>query len=262
MADRYPFFALGAGDVVGDGSVELQWKTEFRDPLRPLGHSIPTWVAIGNHEKNSPFWYSHVSYPPSLPSDPGSESFYYFTYGNVFVLVIDTNKIFYDIEIDPENPTTTEASRWLRAALASDEAKAATWRIAMGHENAFSESWSPGDCGYEGTTTVRKWLWPKLVENKFHAYLSGHTHAYERGMKDGVVQMILGGAGGGLDEWCKDFPETKVVRYVHHYLYFEAGCDTLKISAFTQENATTPFDTITLAQDRWGEIVSEETQPE
>ncbi len=261
MAAKQPYLTIHAGDEVGSGGWGPGWKTEFYDPLRPIGHSVPLFVAIGNHEGNSPFFYKYASYPPSLPDDPESESFYSFTYGNVFFVMIDTNKAWFDIVIDPENPHETPISKWLKGAIESPEAKAATWRIAVGHQNAFSESWSPGDCGYDGNVTVREWLWPMLAANKFHAYLSGHTHDYERGMKDGVAHMILGGGGGTLDEYCKEWPETKVNRYVHHFLYFEAGCDKLTMSAFELGKYDEPFDTFTLQADKWGEIVSENTKP-
>jgi len=259
MADRFPYFLVSVGDVVGEGHVELEWKTEFLDPLRPLGHSIPTWVATGSHEENSQHFYDHVSFPQSIPGDPGSESFYSFTYGNIFFLVIDVQKVFYDVETDPEHPKTNAISAWLRGQLASQEAKDATWRIAIGHESAFSEGWS-SNCYYKGMTPVAKWLWPKLAANHFHLYLAGHTHGYERGLKDGVVQIITGGGGGDLDQWCHDFPETTVTRYIHHYLAIESGCETLKISAYALDNQETPFDTLTLDKDKWGEIAEEETE--
>ena len=263
MAERRPYFALTCGDIVNDGDDGPSWVDAFHNPLSPLVRSVPLFEAIGNHEGNAHFYYDYTASPPNHPDVPGGESFFAFTYGNVFMVVIDTNKAFYDIDVDPANPIETPFSKWLKEQLASDEAKRATWRIAAGHESGWSESWSPGDCtGFSGLGPIKNWLWPKLAENHFHAYLAGHTHDYERGMKDGVLQIILGGGGGGLDDWCRDFPETTVVRRLHHYLNVEAGCNELKFQAFSMRDASQPFDTVTLKADDWGQIASESTLPD
>jgi len=102
---------------------------------------------------------------------------------------------------------------------------------------------------------VRNYLLPQLEEAQFHAYLSGHTHNYERGMENGMLHMITGGGSGGLDAWCRDWVQTRVAHHVHHYLSFEAGCDTMRIAAYDLDG--TEFDWVTLKADEYGVIVDE-----
>ncbi len=249
-----PYLFINTGDVVTDGKYEDQWYDEFLLPMRKLASEVPVYVSIGNHEGNAKYFYDFLSYPNPLKEEKkGWETFYSFTYGNVFFLFIDTNKMYFPI-LDVE----TEFSKWIEEQVASEEAQAATWRIAVGHEPGFSESWDEGGCNnYDGTTAIKEWFIPLLAENKFHVYFAGHTHAYERGMKDGVVQIIAGGGGSGLDTRCRDFPETQVVRLHHGFVNVEAECSTLTLTWYEIEDPTKPIDQIVLHKDEWGKYYSE-----
>lgn len=256
MAGLLPLFDLHVGDVVGSGDEDSQWADEFLVPLRPLGHHVPTYVAIGNHERNAEMFYDVVSYPESVAADPHHESYYSFRYGNAFFLVVDTNKLFYDIDMGEAGVIETEISLWIKEQVSSDAARESVWRIALGHEPAVSESWSPGNCSYDGNVHVREWLFPLLSHNRFHVYFAGHTHTYERGMVDGVLHVITGGGGGGLDEWCRDVPETDVVQIAHHYDEVEADCETLALTSRATDTDEI-LDRVVLRADRWGEVSAE-----
>ncbi len=225
---RAPHAVLGVGDHISQGINEWLWLEQLFGPARALFHEVPFYAAIGNHEDNASFWYEFFAYPAAdVPEDEFSESYYSFTFGSVFFLVINTNTVFFPIgEVD------TPISAWIREQVASPAAQNATWRIAYGHEPGITESWSAGNCGYDGYKPVRNWFLPFIAEHGFHLYLAGHTHAYERAQFDnGLVQIITGGGGGGLDEWCKDFPETSVVYQNHHILAIDADCDHLRVEA-------------------------------
>lgn len=237
MVSRRPLLDLHVGDTVGDGSVDEQWGEQLFEPLRPLGHHVPTYIAIGNHEANDPQFFEVVSYPPSVPGEPGAESTYAFAFGNAFFLVVDTNQLFHDVDLGGGEVLETPLSSFIKSALASDAARTARWRFALGHEPAITESWSPGACGaYDGNLHVRDWLFPLLERHRFHAYFAGHTHAYERGTLDGVVHVITGGGGGGLDEWCEDLPEVDVAEPTHHYLAVDLDCAAATISAYRTDD--------------------------
>lgn len=218
-----PHILVGTGDHVQTGSEDALWKEQLFDPARALMHQIPFFAAKGNHEGNPQFYRSFTAYPH--PDDsPGGETYYWYTYGNAFFLVIDTNTL-----ICPIGDMDVPQSAFIKAALATPEAQNATWKFAYGHEPGISESWSAGDCDYDGQDCLRNWLHPLLAAEGFHAWFSGHTHDYERASVDGMMHYINGGAGGSLDEWCKDFEQTTVVYQNHHYLRIDAGCDQLRI---------------------------------
>ena len=250
MAATNPHFVLHVGDVVSDGTVARQWKEQFFDPLRPLGHEVPTFVAIGNHERQSDTYFDLVSYP-NTGTEPFHESSYAFTWGNGFVLVVDSTQFFW-----PVGGTETDLSTWVRDTVASDAARDATWRIAATHQSGYSEGWSPGECdGFDGFPPVRDFLLPLLAENGFHLFLAGHTHAYERGFKDGILQVITGGGGGSLDEWCRDWPHVTRFSAQHHWLSVTAGCDALEVRATGTDGGL--IDRVLLRADRSGEIVEQ-----
>ncbi|MBI5524735.1 MAG: metallophosphoesterase family protein [Deltaproteobacteria bacterium] len=211
-----PSFVVHAGDEIGDGSSAAGWQTEFFDVIRPLAHRIPYFVAVGNHEKDHDLFYRFVSYPTE------QESYYTFTWGDVFFVAIDSNKYIFGT-LDPQHA-------WIDEQLKTPEAKAAKWRVAAFHEPAYSESW--GGCTFEGNPAIRSALIPLLEQSGINLIINGHTHEYERGYLNGVYHVITGGGGGGLEtDWCTDWPHITVQKPVHHFLAVEAGCEALTVRA-------------------------------
>ena len=133
MMDRRPLLDLHVGDTVGDGSADEQWGAQLFEPLRPLGHHVPTYVAIGNHEGNDPRFFEVVSYPLSVPGEPGAESTYAFAYGNAFFLVVDTNQLFHDVDLGGGEVLETPLSSFIKSAIGSDAARHARQRLAPPH---------------------------------------------------------------------------------------------------------------------------------
>lgn len=246
MAEFGPYLNVNVGDVVAHGPEREEWGHQYFEPLRELGHQVPSYVAIGNHEADDPHFYEFVSYPHP-PERPERESYYSFTYGNTFFLVVDTNKPFRPAD----DGTLPPQGRWLARAAASEEAQRATWRVAFGHHPGFSEGWTPGKCHrYAGSPRVRDHLLPLLAEHSFHVYFTGHTHDYERGMVDGVLHVITGGGGARLDERCRDLDEIDVFAAVHHHVRVEATCDELRLEAIDTEGGL--VDRVVLLVDEPG----------
>ncbi|MFH1532723.1 MAG: metallophosphoesterase, partial [Pseudomonadota bacterium] len=248
LLDDGPQFVIGVGDLVSDGKNDPDWKEQLFGPARPLLHQVPLFAAIGNHEGNSHNWYDLLSYPYP-EGDPDHETYYSYTWGNVFAVVIDPYKLpcaFGEVE--------TPHSEWLKEVVASEEAQAATWRIAYAHEPAISESWGDGSCTYHGNPCVRDGILPLLAANGFHAYFAGHTHAWERGNVGGVIHLIMGG-GGHPDAWCWDLPETSVVHTAYHHLRVDAGCETMRIEGVGLDGEV--FDWVEIAPTSPVTIVDE-----
>jgi hypothetical protein len=63
-----------------------------------------------------------------------------------------------------------------------------------------------------------------------------------------VLHFINGGAGGGLDEWCKDLEQTTVVIQSHHFIQADAGCDRLRFEAITIDGEL--VDWVEISPDR------------
>ena len=249
-----PYLNLNVGDVVTTGSEIHQWKEEYFDPLRPLGHQVPSYIAIGNHEQNVRYFYDRVHFP--MHSEKAQdESYYSFTYGNTFFVVIDTNKPFFPI--GPAKPPQVE---WFEEAIASEEAQAATWRVAFAHHPGYSEAWDPGGCGsYDGTPTVRTYVLPILAAHNFQVYFAGHTHDYERGFEDSLLQIISGGGGASLDDWCLDFEHVTVMASAYHHMQVTATSEELRIDAVDLDGDL--IDHVLLRSDMPG-VIADEDPPE
>ncbi|MBM4354696.1 MAG: hypothetical protein FJ109_13065 [Deltaproteobacteria bacterium] len=244
MAAWGPHLLVGSGDHVQAGLDEPLWKEQLFGPARGLLHQVPVQLVVGNHEENSPFYYQLMANPH--PADhPEWESHFGFRYGNTYFLVINTNYF-----LCPIGEVELPDGQHMRELAESPEAQSATWRIALGHENAWSECWGDGDCGYDGTLCLRNYVVPLLADRGFHFYLAGHTHAYERGQAANMVHVIAGGGGGSMDAWCKDWPQTSVVHTAHHHLRFEAGCQTLRMEAVDLDGNI--FDWVELDKDAPG----------
>ncbi|MCZ6794604.1 MAG: metallophosphoesterase, partial [Planctomycetota bacterium] len=56
LAPLEPDLLVSVGDVVDNGAVYSQWGRELLTPLRPLSRSVPFFIAVGNHERNS-HWF-------------------------------------------------------------------------------------------------------------------------------------------------------------------------------------------------------------
>jgi len=181
-----PDFVINVGDVVESGNVYSQWKSQHFDPLRQLASNVTTYIAIGNHERNSPWFDEYVC-------QPGNEHFFAFTYANARFIFLDTNWPFF-----PGSPQY----EWLRRELSSEEYRSATFHFAFFHHPPYSEMWdSPG---YIGDSAVRSYLVPLLEAAKVDIVFNGHTHDYERGRRplsgpDGTYYIITGGGGAPLD---------------------------------------------------------------
>jgi hypothetical protein len=249
MARQNPYILVGVGDHVEAGQQQELWKEQLFDPARALFHERPFFPALGSHEENASYIFEYYDFPHA--ADASEDTTYSFAYGNAFFLVIDVNKVFY-----PIGELETDVSTFIAEAVSSPEAQAATWRFVIEHESGISEGWSNGTCWFDGNKAVRGWLLPLMAENRFHALFSGHTHGYERAQTEGgVLQLITGGGGGGLDAWCRDLPETTVAHYEHHFLKVTAGCESLKIEALYPDGER--FDWVELAADQYGVLVDQ-----
>jgi hypothetical protein len=175
-------FLFNVGDIVTDGSQYDQYKSEFFDPLKSLSAYVPTYVSIGNHEGNSPWYFKYLNLP-------GNEHWYSFTYGNAHFIGLDTNAI----------SSNLRQVEWLKDDLAAAKSNPAIDFIFVFHHHPCrTELWPDGEAQYVCTP-----LLPIYEENEVTAYFYGHTHGYERGQsKNAPLSWILAGGGGsGLDYW-------------------------------------------------------------
>ena len=224
--DADPDFVINVGDIVTKGTVFEQYDTEFFEPAAALLAHKPLYVSIGNHEAEAGIYYR-------LLALPDKEAWYAFTYGNTRFVSINTNRLYLP---------GSEQYEWLLAELQSARENGAEWIVCFAHHPAWSEGWdSPG---YDGEPLVRAFLVPLFELYNVDVYFAGHTHDYERGIKNGVVHIISGGGGAALDSFQQDFDFITVYESAYHYVYIDVAGPTMTIEAKGTDG--TVFDRLVL----------------
>ena len=222
-----PNFVLNVGDVVTDGRKKEQWIKEFLAPAGKVMARIPTFIAIGNHERNADWFYKYVSYPPP-------ENYYSFDYGNAHFTIVDSNK-----RLVPGSPQW----KWIEHDLATSKA---TWKFVAHHHPPFSSHENDyGDTykglSYRGDLNVRR-LVPLYEKYGVDIVWYGHIHTYERTWpirngrvdeKNGVIYIQTGGGGAELENFAptRSWFTAKVFRGWQYCLVTIHG-NTLRMMAY------------------------------
>jgi len=147
------------------------------------------YVVPGNHDLVNKLTYARLWQEgfPNMP-DNGPEYdrklTYSFDFGPCHLAVVNTS-----IPIDELNHQVD--LDWLARDLAASDKPI---KFVFGHEPAYA---------FIGTTSKsldikpeqRDRFWQVLVDNGVQAYFCGHEHLYNHWIKDGVHQIITGGAG-------------------------------------------------------------------
>jgi hypothetical protein len=241
-----PNFLLHCGDVVDDGFAKNQWVDDLFGPASVLMAHVPTFPVIGNHERNSHWYYDYFSLP-------APEYWYTFQYGNAQFFMIDSNK-----DCSPGS----EQYRWLEGELAKSKA---TWKFAAHHhpcfssdENDYGDHWKgksrPAEY-VQGDRNARQ-LVPVYEKYGVDVVFNGHIHSYERtwpilnlsiNQRKGVRYIVSGGGGGGLEQAAPQRAWFSVhVARGHHYCVAAVFDRTLEFKAYDIEGRL--FDTFELTK--------------
>lgn len=131
---------------------------------------------LGNHDWDVPDAQPYMDYFEL----PGNERYYDFTWGPIHFFALDS---------DPREPDgifqTSPQGQWLEDNLASSTS---TWNVVYLHHPPYSS-------GKYGASVELQW---PFAEWGADVVLSGHDHAYERIMQDGIPYFINGLGGGSI----------------------------------------------------------------
>lgn len=230
--DLRPNFAVIAGDLVDAGNSKWQWTEQFFGSLQPLIERVPFYPVLGNHDRDTRFYYDYMSLP--VP-----EYFYTFTHGNTQFFMLDTNR-----DVRPG----TEQFEWLDRELAASKAR---WKICVHHQPPFT---SDDDYGNDWKHPIReatlgdpkaKPLVDLYDKHQVDLVWCGHIHSYERTWlirsgkpveRDGTLYMVTGGGGGPLERPGPFRPGfQRHVKQGHHFCYVAVNGGHLEIQAFDLE---------------------------
>jgi len=230
-----PNFLLHCGDVVDDGYAKQQWLKDLFEPCAALLAHVPVYPTIGNHEKDSRFYYDYFS----LPSP---EYYYTFTFGNAEFFMIDTNR-----DCSPGS----EQYQWIERDLAKSKA---TWKFTCHHHPCFSSD--ENDYGDAITGDPKEGPLTRGDDNARHLVklyekygvdiaFNGHIHVYERtwpildmrvNQAKGIRYITSGGGGGGLEHPAPNKAWFSLhVNRAHHICYAAIADRTIQFKAYDTE---------------------------
>lgn len=238
MVGRDPDLVIVPGDIVQNGDQLGDWQNEWFTPMETasLAQTTPVMIARGNHDGEHPYSYAYTALPHN-------ESWYSFTYGNGFFVAMDTEAVVTGSGGD-EDPLT-----FLTQELTSAAAQAAEFKIVYFHRPPYTNLWDATNnfftcllgLEYDGEEPVRDWWVPVFEANGVDLVVSGHTHSYQHGVRNGVNYVLVGGAGGNLDtvRGCSgstfwSFISTELSS--HHYNLMDVNGTTLQWAAYDQND--------------------------
>ena len=217
VIESQPRIALHSGDLVGAGRDLDIWETEFFGPSRELMANIPMIPVPGNHEYfgSGPPWFFYFF------DRPLSEGWFALAYGNAHFIGLNTSVPF---------SAGSPQHEWLLREFASAAYRDATWHVVVLHKPPFTATIGHGD-----NIAVQDQLVPLFERHGVDVVFSGHSHAYERYLHQGIHYIVTGGGGGPLYALLPDVtpPVRQFGLTVHHHCVVDvdpAG-GTLTISA-------------------------------
>jgi len=185
-------FSVGLGDLVGDGSQELEYIL-FREALNPLQKKMPLFFIPGNHDYDG--CYDDLipqNYLKHISDEKSGKTYYDFYVGKAAFVTLDPNRNF-PLAID------SLQYQWMLKTMQSKSWKEADWRFIVIHQVPYGQGWK----GYEGDLFIRNMINTLANPYQIDFVLSGHIHDYERLTKKygdhSTTFIISGGAGGGIE---------------------------------------------------------------
>ena len=205
---------LSVGDIIGDGSKEIYWDTQFFDPqyknIRKLLANVPYQACIGNHDLPGDLFKKYFSYP-------FVEDYYWsFEYGPAHFVIFDQYKKFhYDFYKEIE---------WLEKDLSLSKKE---WKFIILHMPGWSASCQNKD--------VQKLIQPLCEKYNVSIVFAGHSHFYSRAEVNGVTHITTGGGGAPLYKPKEGLENVVKSAKLHHFCKIEIENKRLTFTAISSE---------------------------
>jgi 3',5'-cyclic AMP phosphodiesterase CpdA len=223
-------FGVHTGDLVQNGTV-AEWRSWFNIE-RAVASGRPVLPAPGNHDLVIPDnWLRFLVLP-------GNERWHSLRWGGVSLHCLDAYSDF--------SPASAQYD-WLLDELLADSADPAVrFSLVSLHLPPYTTSRS-----YSGNADARQWLCPLFERFGVAAVFSGHVHAYEHSLVNGVHYINPGSAGAALSTgWNTAQPHTVFREACYSFVVADASADSLVLSGVRVDG--TGFDTLRLGMPPTG----------
>ncbi len=216
IIEKDPLFVINTGDMVGNGRDINDWEHFFKIN-KELMRNIPYYPVLGNHEKDSPYYYDFFDLP-------NNERYYYFTVGDALFVILDSEgeEISKPSYISDENSDKfwedsfseyfTTQKKWLTKVL--ELHKEVGYIFVFQHQPLYSIKKSRVK-----DTDKRRKFWGDFFERyNVQVFMNGHDHHYHHAFKNGVHYITTAGGGAGLYETDAPQPETVKYNKIEHFV--------------------------------------------
>ncbi|WP_157778265.1 DNRLRE domain-containing protein [Massilia violaceinigra] len=174
----YTDFWMMLGDNAYNSGTDAEYQTKMFNVYPEMMRQSPLWATLGNHDgasadsatQSGPYYDIHT-FPKNAEAGgvaSGTEAYYSFNYGNIHVIVLDSN--------ETSRSTTGAMMNWMKADLAN---VTATWLIAIWHHPPYTKGSHNSDTETNLIEMRRNFL-PVLENYGVDLVLTGHSHSYER----------------------------------------------------------------------------------
>ncbi len=166
MLKHKPAIVVHTGDLIYPDGERADYPAKFYDPYAALISSAALYPCAGNHDvrtaRAAPM-FEEFELPTNGPKGETPERNYWFDYGSVRFIAIDTN-VYRDKLNDIIAP-------WMDKALADPGPR---WKICFFHHPVYSNA------NYGPTRKLWNTIVPVMEKHGVQLVLSGHDHLYER----------------------------------------------------------------------------------
>lgn len=168
-------FVLTTGDNAYTSGTNLQFQKEFFEPYKSLWRNFTIWPIYGNHDARRWVFFDIFSFPTNGESGgvaSGTEHYYSFDYGQLHVVVLDSEA--------SEMHSKGAMLNWLAKDLAANKQP---WLVSVFHHPPYTKGSHNSDSRRDSRGrlfAVRENILPLLEQAGVDLVLSGHSHMYER----------------------------------------------------------------------------------
>ena len=224
-AEQDPDLLFSVGDIVEDGYILEEWADLWFSPLQTadFAQTTPILFARGNHDRGYPYAYAYSSLP-------GNGFWYSFSYGDIFVVVLDSQYS------HTSERSWEDQAAFLAQALQSEAALSASFKIVTFHQPPYTNSQGSE---WDGNEDSRVHWVPILEDNDVDLVICGHSHVLARGDNNGVRYLIVGGAGAPLFTSNNGYWDWfTLIEPVHHHAIMDVADGVMSWTVYDQLGET------------------------
>ncbi|MHA1410930.1 MAG: metallophosphoesterase [Candidatus Odinarchaeia archaeon] len=229
MFEQKPNLVFGVGDYIyGEALTEettRQRWCDFTNETDKLHHTIPLFLAVGNHDIPGKTYFEEYFYAPYN----NTNRFYSFDYGNSHFVILNSEELGYEGRLSPAQ------KNWLESDLNSTNK---VHRFIFMHRPMYPVNSHLGD-SFDRDPALQNWM-QELFENySVDIVFAGHEHLYARQNASGITNLIVGGGGAPLHTAIHTWGfSTEINISVNHFVKIEVSNDTITGWCITNQNTT------------------------